>query len=149
MISCPAKLKTPLYAWTVALAIAINLTPHATLNLQSIDPHHSPLQACKGVLGPGVPPGVAESVPAPPASLFFFFFLRGMRAGCGVCAVRRERYEPHVRHMLSGSLGSQNTGGLLVACFRSYGNGNAKYGVLLGEGLRKRVSMRTRVRLTR
>ena len=61
-----------------------------------------------GVLDPtGVlPPRVAVSVPA---FLFFFFFF-GMRAGGFVKAARNDRYDPQVRHRLSGKLGSQKTG---------------------------------------
>lgn len=46
-------------------------------------------QGCIGVLDPaGVPaPGVAESVPA----FLFFFFLRGMRAGGLISALRSDR----------------------------------------------------------
>lgn len=50
-------------------------------------------------------PGVAESVPA----FFFFFFLRGMRAGGFIRALRSDKYDPQVRQRLSGRLELQNT----------------------------------------
>lgn len=64
-------------------------------------------QGCMGVPDPAgvLPPGVAESVPA----FFFFFFFRGIRAGGLVDALRSDRYDPQVKHRLSGKFGQQNT----------------------------------------
>jgi hypothetical protein len=65
------------------------------------------IQGCAGVPDPeGVfAPGVAESVPA----FFFFFFLRGIKAGGFMTALRSDRYEPQVRQRLSGRSGLQKT----------------------------------------
>jgi hypothetical protein len=64
-------------------------------------------QGCMGVLEPAgvLAPGVVESAPI----LFFFFFFRGMRAGGLIRALRRDRYDPHVRQRLSGRLELQKT----------------------------------------
>jgi hypothetical protein len=64
-------------------------------------------QGCIGVLDPAgvLAPGVAVSAP----TFFFFFFLRGISAGGLTTALRSDRYDPQVRHKLSGKLELQNT----------------------------------------